>query len=176
LIALVQKRLSKPPVSPEGLKGSLGRILDVGQPSVPPVPHAKQVAASKTGDAKKRKGKDYSLDHHLSGKPAAIVDMFEQIDEFGRSLGPDVSRRITKYYIGYFVGKRSFFTVEVRRQRLILFRNLDPTTTSPWNDKAMRDVREIGHYGMGDTEFSLREPGQVEEAKAVVRQAHLKTK
>lgn len=36
----------------------------------------------------------------------------------------------------------------------------------------MRDVREIGHFGMGDTEFSLRESPQLEELKALVKQAY----
>ena len=36
----------------------------------------------------------------------------------------------------------------------------------------MRDVREIGHFGMGDTEFSLRESSQLEELKGLVQQAY----
>ena len=96
-------------------------------------------------------------------------------DEFGRSLGADVSRRVRKYYIGYFAGKRSFFTIEVQRQRLVLSLNLDPTTTTPWNEEAMRDVREIGRFGLGDTEYSLRTPEQVDEAKALIQQAYDRT-
>jgi predicted transport protein len=54
--------------------------------------------------------------------------------------------------LGYFRGKRSFFTIEV--QRLLLYLSLDPATAEPWNDEAMRDVREIGHCGIGDVEYS----------------------
>lgn len=61
-----------------------------------------------------------------------MIDLFEQIDEFGRSLGVDVSRRIPKFYVGYYAGKRSFVTVKVQRQRLILYLNIDPTTARPW--------------------------------------------
>ena len=39
----------------------------------------------------------------------------------------------------------------------------------------MRDVREIGHYGMGETEYSLRAPAQLDEAKALISSAHDKT-
>ena len=90
----------------------------------------------------------------------------------GAVFGADVSRRIRKLYVGYFAGKRSFFTVEVQRQRLIVYLNLDPTATSPWDDKAMRDVRNIGHYGMGDTEFSLREAAQLELVKDLIKLAY----
>lgn len=92
------------------------------------------------------------------------------------SLGPTVTRRIRKQYLGYFAAKRSFFTVEVQRLRLIIYLNLDPTSTGPWNDVTMRDVRKIGHFGMGDTEYSLRNPDQLDEAKGLFKQACDKTK
>lgn len=170
-IGLLAKALGKPEVSPERLQESLTRIIDVGETTGPPT----APGPSKTKKAPEKppqKGKEYSLDHHLGAKPAAMVDLFEQIDEFARSLGADVSRRIRKFYAGYFAGKRSFLTVEVQRQRLILYLNLDPTAATPWNDEVMRDVREIGHYGMGDTEYSLRTPAQLDEAKALTKSAY----
>lgn len=39
----------------------------------------------------------------------------------------------------------------------------------------MRDVREIGHQGMGDTEYSLRTPAQLDEAKALIKRAYEQT-
>jgi predicted transport protein len=39
----------------------------------------------------------------------------------------------------------------------------------------MRDVREIGHYGMGDTEYSLRARAQLDEAKALIKQGYERT-
>ena len=153
-VSLLEGKLGKPEVSDQSLKESLVRILDVEKGPAPPKPaiNGKKPAPPQPAAGK---GKQYSLDRHVERKPSAMVDLFEQIDEFGRSLGPDVSRRVLKMYVGYYAGKRSFFTVEIQRQRVILYLNLDPTSASPWNDKVMRDVREIGHYGMGDTEYSL---------------------
>lgn len=101
-----------------------------------------------------------------------MVDLFEQIDEFARGLGADVSRRIRKFYVGFFVGKRSFYTVEIQRQRVTVYLSLDPTKAAPWNEGAMRDVRTIGHYGMGDTEYSLSTPAQLDEVKALMKRAY----
>ncbi len=171
LIDLLTKTLGKPEVASDRLQESLTRIIDVGDKAGPPTALAPG-KTKKPPEKPPQRGKDFSLDHHLSGKPAAMVDLFEQTDEFARSLGADVSRRIRKFYVGYFAGKRSFLTVEVQRQRLILYLNLNPTTTTPWNDEVMRDVREIGHYGMGDTEYSLRATGQLDEARALTKQAY----
>jgi predicted transport protein len=172
LIAMLGKALGKPEVSADRLQESLARIIDVAKP-IGPVTVAR--GSKKPPEKPPKRGQDYPLDHHLGGKPAAMVDLFEQVDEFGRSFGADISRRIKKFYVGYFAGKRSFFTVEIQRQRLILYLNLDPTATTPWNEKAMRDVREIGHYGMGDTEYALRTSAQIDEAKALVKEAYERT-
>jgi predicted transport protein len=173
LISLLSKELGKPEVAPDRLQESLARIIDIGKPAG--LPTAAPAKAKKPPEKPPKKGKELSVDHHLGGKPAAMVDLFEQADEFARNLGADVSRRIRKFYVGYFAGKRSFFTIEVQRQRLILYLNLDPTATTPWNQDAMRDVRKIGHYGMGDTEYSLRNPAQLDGAKALIKQAYEKT-
>ena len=39
----------------------------------------------------------------------------------------------------------------------------------------MRDVRNIGHYGRGDTEYSLRTSSQIDDAKTLVKQAYERT-
>jgi hypothetical protein len=71
-----------------------------------------------------------------------MVDLFERVDEFGRSLGATSRVASVSTYIGYFAGKRSFFTIEVQRQRLTLYFNLDPTATTPWNHEATTQLDE----------------------------------
>ena len=53
-----------------------------------------------------------------------------------------------------------------------LYLSLDPATAKPWNDEAMRDVREIGHYGMGDVEYSLRRAENVDETRQLIKLAY----
>jgi predicted transport protein len=83
-----------------------------------------------------------------------------------------VTRRIRKQYVGYFRGKRSFFTVELQHQRALLYLAFDPATVKPWNQDAMRDATDIGHFGMGDTEYSLRNVDQLDEVKELIQAAY----
>ncbi len=177
LTQVVASALGKPTIQPDRLRESLMRILDVAEGSATLSPASAKLASAipAPGKAAPTPGKEYPLDHHLEGKPAAIVDLFEQFDEFVRSLGANVSRRVRKQYLGYFNGKRSFCTIELQRQRAIIYLNLDPTDTKSWNEHSMRDVREIGHFGMGDTEFSLRESSQLDELRGLVKQAYAGT-
>ena len=77
-----------------------------------------------------------------------------------------------KQYVGYFRGKRSFFTIEIQKRRLLIYLSLDPETVQPWSDEAMRDTSEIGHYGMGDLEYSVRAVEQLNELRALAKTAY----
>jgi predicted transport protein len=49
---------------------------------------------------------------------------------------------------------------------------LDPTAVETWDDDVMRNARNIGHFGMGDTEYSLRTVDQLDELKALIQTAY----
>jgi predicted transport protein len=172
----VRDTVGAPEVSPENLRESLARVLDVASiGSVPSGGGAGSKAAGKSKAKASQGAKEYELSHHLAKLPAGITDRFEQVDEFIRGLGPDVTRRIRKQYIGYFGGKgktRSFCTVETQRRRVLIYLGLDPTSTKLWNGAAMRDVREVGHFGMGDVEYSIRPDADLNEVKLLIRQAY----
>jgi predicted transport protein len=88
----------------------------------------------------------------------------------------DVERRVLKYYIGYFAGKRSFFTMELQRAKINVYVSLDPAQVKPWNSEAMRDVTKIGHFGLGNTEYALQSPGQLPELETLIKGSYLKNR
>jgi predicted transport protein len=51
--------------------------------------------------------------------------------------------------------------------------SLDPTAVrTRWSEHAMRDVTNIGHFGMGDVEYSVRDADQIEDARQLVNLAY----
>ncbi|MGI8512772.1 MAG: DUF5655 domain-containing protein [Solirubrobacteraceae bacterium] len=160
----LSSELAHPLVPVDALKRSLRRILDA--------PEEKSAANHPVGPPQPPKSQEYELGHHLANKGALIHELFSEVNGHGIALGADVSRRIRKFYLAYFRGKRSFFTVELQQKRVLLYLSLDPATAAPWNDEAMRDARNFGHYGMGDVEYSLRSVDQVGEAKQLIKAAY----
>ncbi len=79
---------------------------------------------------------------------------------------------MTKYYIGYFRGKRSFFTTEIQKGRVLVYLSLATETAEPWNSDVMRDASNIGHYGMGDVEYSLVTVDQLAEIQNLILLAY----
>lgn len=118
------------------------------------------------------KGQEYDLGHHFGTKSSLIRELWEALDTFAESLGQDVSRRVRKQYIAYFPGKRSFFTAEIQKCRVLIYRSLSPNTARPWNAEVMRDASNIGHFGMGDVEYSLVTVEQLAEVQALIKSAY----
>src|SRR5581483_4046590 len=132
LLQALASKLDHPAVPEEALRRSLARILDA--PTLVPTgtaPMPVRRALPPSGPPSPPKGQEYELSHHLGNKSALIQEFFEEVNAFATSLGGDVTRRIRKQYVGYFRGKRSFFTVELQHQRALVYLALDPKTAKP---------------------------------------------
>lgn len=172
LIEMLTKQLGQPKLSDTVLRASLSRVL-AGSES-PPTPATTKKAATR-GGRPKGGAKEYPIEHHTAGKPQEIVAMFEDLDAWARTLGPDVSRVVRKLYISYTREKKSFFTTELQQTKLWIYLSLPPTPgSSYWDPECMRDVTNIGHYGLGDTEYRLASPSQLGDLKQIITVAYEK--
>ena len=179
LLSIITKQMGHPAVSSQALRRSLVRVLDGtapsgAQPAKPPLTPSGAGSAPKkpVGPAAPPKGEEHSLDHHLGNKSALIRELWEEVDKHAMSLGADVTRRIRKQYIGYFRGKKSFLTAEVQQRRVLVYLSLNAENAKPWNDDVMRDASQIGHFGMGDIEYSLVTVDQLADVSALVSLAY----
>lgn len=176
LVDALGAQLGHPPVSIDALQRSLARIFDAPSSPAPTTATVSAPTSAPTAGPPQppqaAKGQEYSLEHHLGNKSALIAELFTEVNGFGMALAADVSRRIRKQYIGYFRGKRSFFTVELQKQRLLIYLSLSVDTAQPWNPEAMRDAKAIGHFGLGDVEYSLTSTDQLEEVTAFIKVAY----
>ena len=169
-LAAVNERLGHPTVLAEALHRSLARVLDATVTPSPGPPPERTVGPPQPPQPKK--GSEYDLEHHLDNKSALIRELWEDLDKYAFSLGSDISRRLRKVYIGYFRGKRSFCTVEIQKRRVLVYLSLTKGTAQPWNDDVMRDASNIGHFGMGDIEYSLVTVNQLDEIRRLISLAY----
>ena len=176
LVEALGTKLGHPQVPVDALQRSLARIFDAPSSSTPKTATISALpsapAAGPPQPPQPAKGQEYSLEHHLGNKSALVTELFTEVNGFGTALAADVTRRIRKQYIGYFRGKRSFFTVELQKQRVLIYLNLSVDTAQPWNPETMRDATAIGHFGMGDVEYSLTSTDQLAEIAAFIKVAY----
>lgn len=108
----------------------------------------------------------------LAGLDGRLVDLYEETRAYMMALGDDVQERTQKYYVA-FKRLRNFACVEVHPTagciRLYLKVNPDSISLQPGFS---RDVREIGHYGTGDLELTLRDQADLESARPLIQTSY----
>lgn len=127
------------------------------------------VAAGKKAALTRQTG-SYTYDEHIDGKPDEMVELAQSVRDFVMGLDPAMEEAPKKLYIAYKISQ-NVTCMEVQKHRLLLYVKLDPTTIGELPSFA-RDVREIGHYGTGDLELSIRNPDDFELAKQYIELAY----
>ncbi|MEZ6128417.1 MAG: DUF5655 domain-containing protein [Planctomycetaceae bacterium] len=120
--------------------------------------------------AETRQTASYSYDQHTEGKPSAMVELAEGVREVMMGLDPAMEEAPKKFYVAYKISQ-NIVCMEIQKQRLLLYVKLDPSSITPMPEFA-RDVREIGHYGTGNLELSIRCADDLEAAKPFIVQAY----
>jgi predicted transport protein len=165
LVNLIRKVIGEDKYSTKQVKASLARQADEGQLKPPALP-----SKGKLGT----KLSPYELDHHLADKPQAIVDLFQQLDLKLLGLGPDIVKRYLKYYVSYIRGKRSVVTVHPWQSRIDLFASIPFMEAPALPADRVRDVSKIGHLGLGDVEYRIYDPSDIEGAIALATASYLR--
>jgi predicted transport protein len=113
-------------------------------------------------------GSDSDYLDRLGKASIALRDRFESLRAFLVALGDDVQIKVQKDYIA-IKRIKNFACVEIHAQldKLYVFVKVDPSTVAP-QPGFLRDVRNIGHFGTGDLEITIRTADDLERAKPLI--------
>ena len=113
----------------------------------------------------------YSFDEHVAGKPSELVDIALSVREYIGTLDSAIEEVPKKYYVAY-KGSQNIVCMEIQQRRILLYLKLDPTELDSIPSNG-RDVSQIGHYGTGDLELSIRSSEEFEAAIPYIDAAYL---
>lgn len=101
-----------------------------------------------------------------------LRDLYDMVHDHLTSLGDDVQVKTLKYYIA-FKRLKNFACVELRPSKgyVLCFVKVDPDTVE-LEEGFTRDVREIGHYGTGDLEITIRDREDLERAAPLLLRSY----
>jgi predicted transport protein len=110
--------------------------------------------------------------YRISQSDSALRDLFEAIRQFLLGLGDDVQMKELKYYVA-FKRLKNFACLEVYPQARVVTMHLkvDPDSVK-LEEGFSRDVREIGHFGTGDLQLSLRTMDDFAKAQPLIRRSY----
>ncbi len=121
---------------------------------------------------KKSRGasKDKPFAECLADLSKPMCELFDSLDGYLLSLGDDVQRKDLRLYAAY-KRIRNFASVVVQKDRLVMYLKLSPLKVRRI-EGFTRDMRQIGHWGTGDLEVTLRSIGDFERAKPMIQEAY----
>lgn len=115
-------------------------------------------------------GKDKTWQEQLSQATPEIVTLFDTTKSYLHSIGDDVQEKHLKLYVA-FRRLKNFASLVPQPKRLLLMLKLNPDSVE-LVEGFSRDVRDIGHWGTGDLELSLRSQADLERAKHLIERSY----
>lgn len=111
----------------------------------------------------------YAIEQHMGKIEEAKRNLPIELQEYILSLDEAVEEVPKKLYIAYKISQ-NFVCMEVQKNKVVLYLKLNPKDL-PEIPTIGRDVTNIGHYGTGDLELTIREETDITVAKDFIRLA-----
>ncbi len=129
------------------------------------------VAAGKKATITRATG-SYSIEQHLKGKSDKINKLFTSIQEFILGLDSAIEEVPKKKYISYRISQNIAY-VKIQLGKILIYLKLKTKDIDVLPDNA-RDATDIGYFGTGDIEVSIKNDDQLESAKPLITKAYQK--
>lgn len=112
------------------------------------------------------------MSYRLSQASTDLRDIYDAIQQFLIGLGDDVQVKELKQYTA-FKRIKNFTCLQIYPQArsVVAYLKLDPSTVE-LEDGFSRDVTNVGHYGTGDLELSLKSMADFDKAQPLLRRAY----
>ena len=134
------------------------------------VADATEAKPSTEASSPKGIGKDKSFDEQYAAALPETRAVYDALATHVLALGDDVTERRLKLYTA-FRRLKNFVSVVMYPNKMLVFLKIDPDTVS-LEEGFSRDVRQIGHWGTGELELTLRTPADLDKAKALIERSY----
>lgn len=125
-----------------------------------------------SAEKSKKKIKYATVGELLNKSSKEVKDLFEALKAFILSLGDDIQLKELKFYYA-FKKIKNFVSIEIHPQNktIVLYLALDPTKFR-LEKGFTRDVRNIGHWGTGELEVTIKNFDDLEQAKLLITKSY----
>ncbi|MEA3223369.1 MAG: DUF5655 domain-containing protein [Thermodesulfobacteriota bacterium] len=170
LIRLIRSTIGDDTIKPTQVKKALKRLW-AQTSEIESLPTYKSGVETVPPERTKIGGKEYKEEHHLKGKPQEVAELFWTIDKFCREFNPTaVQRKYLAKYVRYTHGKNIFCCVHLRKSGLRVWLKLNyPDLENP--PEYVRDVSNIGHWGVGDVELAIDSLERFQNVKVLIQKS-----
>ncbi|MFG6575600.1 DUF5655 domain-containing protein [Sulfitobacter sp. 1A15333] len=113
-----------------------------------------------------------TVTEYLTDADEDLRNLYADLEAFLMSFGDEVIKKTMQLYIA-FRRIKNFACVEIRPQvgAVRVYLKVDPSTAD-LEDGFSRDVSNIGHFGTGDLELTIRSHEDIDKAKSLISQSY----
>lgn len=148
----------------EAFRGSPVSVLDASTNKSPVM-----VEAGKKAALTRAQG-GWTFEQHLEGRPEQIKQLALAAQEFVVGMNPAIEEAPKKFYVAYRTAQ-NIVCMEVQKQKILFFLKLDPGKHKGPTGIS-RDMRQLGHYGTGDLEITVKTAEDFELLKPYLQKAY----
>jgi predicted transport protein len=117
-----------------------------------------------------RKTAIYTLEEHFENLDDFLVELFNSIRDYIISLDSSIEETPKKNYVAYKTSQ-NFVCMQTYKKKITLYLKLNAEEIKPM-PKQGRDVKNIGHFGTGDFELTMKDLKDFDETKYLINEAY----
>lgn len=132
-----------------------------------------EAVPSRDGSAKSKAVRNViTMKEKIERAPKVLRQIYDSLTTELKALGEDVTVHPQKHYIA-FRRNRNFASVQIYNQKKLIrvYLNLDPDDVE-FDEEFMRDVRQIGHFGTGDLEITIKTKKDLERCAGLLSESY----
>jgi predicted transport protein len=115
----------------------------------------------------------YNEDIHFSKTNNEVIEMYKEIKDRVLSFGSDITIVPRQKYIAFKRSDKNFWSAHFLKKELWTWINMKRGELEDTKN-ITRDVSQIGHYGVGDYELSIKKIEDIDYAIQLIFQAYKK--
>lgn len=123
-----------------------------------------------TNSIEKKSGEQKTHLEKLASAPQELQNIYRSLCAYIESLGEDIVPNQLKLYLAYRKTK-NIICIEIFRKMILLHLKINPDDIE-LEEGFTRDMRNIGHYGTGDLQVTIRTAADYEKAKPLLDLAY----
>lgn len=142
--------------------------------NTPPLSNDKDpvmVAAGKKAAITRATG-SYTFEQHLKGKSEKIKGLTRTLQDYILGLDSSIEQAPKKLYVAYKTSQ-NIVCMEIQKRKILLFLKLQSEDIKE-PPSIYRDVTNIGHFGTGQSEFTISSEIHIEIVQPYIEQAYRK--
>jgi hypothetical protein len=140
-------------------------------------PYSSEPMSEESEQTTKQNDSNWTIEHQFKqGKWKNSFELYQKLIKYFVSNNIVFTEKPTKFYVGWLHNEKNYVQIHGQRSGLKVWISIKFNELSEQERLKSRDVSHIGHWGMGETEYIVKNERDFDMLVGIVKKAFDKTK